>query len=77
MVWVCHRFQAYDLALHLFLIGLPDNSGNYKYLSALESAAQHCKRLDELIGNYEKLAPQDKRLYGRIKSLNKRIAGQK
>ncbi|MEN8132464.1 MAG: tetratricopeptide repeat protein [Pseudomonadota bacterium] len=76
MAWVCHRFQAYDLALHLFLIGLPDNTGNYKYLSALESAAQHCKRVDELIRSYEELAPQDKRLYGRIKSLNKRIAGR-
>jgi tetratricopeptide (TPR) repeat protein len=74
IAWVCHRLQAYDLALRLFLIGLPENTANYKYLSALESAARHCKRLDDVINDYERYASQDKRLYGRIKSLKKRRA---
>lgn len=72
VAWNCHRLQAYDLALQLFLSGLPVNTGNYKYLSALESAAVHCMRVDEVLDAYERLAPQDKRLYGRMKSLAKR-----
>ena len=75
VAWVCHRLQAYDLALRLFLSGLPVNTGNYKYLSALESAAMHCRRIDDVLAAYEKLAPQDKRLYGRMKSLAKRLKG--
>jgi tetratricopeptide (TPR) repeat protein len=72
VAWICHRLQAYDLALQLFLSGLPVSTGNYKYLSALESAAVHCMRVDDVLDAYERLAPQDKRLYGRMKSLAKR-----
>ena len=77
VAWICHRLQAYDLALRLFLIGLPENTANYKYLSALESAALHCRRLDDVIRDYEGYASQDKRLYGRIKSLKKRAESKK
>lgn len=75
LAWICHRLQAYDLSLQLFLNGLPINTGNYKYLSALESAAMHCKRVDDVLDAYERLATQDKRLYGRRKSLARRVKG--
>ena len=72
IAWVCHRLQAYDLALLLFLQGLPTHIHEYKYLTALESAATHCRRVDEVIEAYDALATQEKRLYGRIKTLKKR-----
>lgn len=71
--WVCHQHQAYDLALDLFLRAFPDQRGNYKYLSALEAAATHCHRITELVTLYEAHAPEEKRLYGRIKGLKRRL----
>ncbi len=72
LAWICHRLQAYDLAVSLFTKGLPSRLSDVKYLSALESAARHCNRVDELIEQYEVLAPDEKRLYGRVRSLKKR-----
>ena len=72
IAWVCHSLHAYDLALLLFLQGLPIHIHEYKYLTALESAARHCRRIDDVIEAYEALATQEKRLYGRIKKLEKR-----
>ena len=69
LAWVCHKLQAYDVALELFLKAFPDNLGNFKYLSALESAAAHCGRVEELVRVYETHAPEAKNLYGRIKRL--------
>lgn len=74
LAWICHRLQAYDLAMCLFLDGLPARVRDVKYLSALESAARHCNRVDELIPRYELCANEDKRFYGRIKSLRKRLS---
>lgn len=72
VAWECHRLQAYDLALRLFLRGLPAFHRDYKYLSALESAALHCQCAAEVMSAYETLAVDNKRLYGRIKALKKR-----
>ena len=73
LAWICHRLQAYDLAVSLFTKGLPFRLSDVKYLSALESAARHCNCVDELIEQYEVQAPDEKRLYGRIKSLKRRL----
>lgn len=73
LAWICHRLQAYDLAMCLFLDGLPTRIRDVKYLSALESAAHHCNRVEELIPRYEVCANEDKHFYGRIKRLRKRL----
>lgn len=73
LAWVCHRLQAYDLAFELFLKALPAHLGNFKFLNALEAAAERCARLDTLIAEYEARAPEERRLYGRIKGLQKRL----
>jgi tetratricopeptide (TPR) repeat protein len=72
MAWVCHRLHAYDIALRLFLLGLATHIHDYKYLSALESAAVQCRRVEQVVDAYETLAPQHRPLYGRIKALNRR-----
>lgn len=74
--WVCHRLRAYDLAFELFLEALPWQRGNFKFLTALEGAAERCDRLDALIEVYAAQAPEEKRLYGRIKRLEKRSSSQ-
>ncbi len=73
IAWNCHKLQAYDLALELFIHGLIERSYDVKYLSALESAARHCNRVAELIPHYESLAESEKRLYGRITKLRKEL----
>jgi tetratricopeptide (TPR) repeat protein len=72
IAWVCHRLHAYDVALRLFLAGLPVHQRDYKYLSALESAARHCRRTAEVASAYRELAAANRHLYGRIKSLERR-----
>lgn len=62
------------MALQLFIAALPERAHDYKYLSALESAALRCQRVEQLLTAYESLAPQNKRLYGRMKSLSRRQA---
>jgi tetratricopeptide (TPR) repeat protein len=72
VAWVCHKYQAYDLALSLFQAFLPANLSNYKYLRALESAAARCHRVPQVIEAYRALAGQAPHLHGRIKSLARR-----
>ncbi|MGI9301788.1 MAG: hypothetical protein ACR2RB_03640, partial [Gammaproteobacteria bacterium] len=72
LAWVCHHLRAFDLAVRLFLRGLPAHLSNVKYLSALEADAVRCARVDELIECYQAHAEQERRLYGRIKTLEKR-----
>jgi tetratricopeptide (TPR) repeat protein len=72
IAWICHRLQAYDLALRLFLSALPAQVQDYKLLSALESAARHCQRTAEVAAAYRTLAPQNRHLYGRIKILERK-----
>ena len=73
LAWICHQLQAYDVALQLFLVALPAHLRDYKYLSALEFAAGQCRRINEVIDTYECHAEDEKRLYGRIKSLQARL----
>ena len=70
--WVCHHNQAYDLAFELFQTLFQQDLENYKYLNALEKAAQRAGRLDSLRGLYEEVAPRDKRFYGRLRKLESR-----
>ena len=70
--WICYRLQAYDLALELFLVAFARNLGSVKYLAALESAAARTDNVAALIEVYHAHAPQEKKLYGRIKSLQRR-----
>ncbi len=67
--WVCHHQQAYDLAFELFLELFRHDRDNYKYLNALEKAAQRGGGLDALRALYEDIAPEDKRFYGRLRKL--------
>lgn len=59
--------------MELFLIAFAENRRNFKFLAALETAASRCNRLPELIALYEKQAPEEKTLYGRIKTLRRRV----
>ena len=77
LAWVCHHLQAYDVALQLFLAGLPAHLRDYKYLCALESAAGQCRRTNEVIDHYKRHAEEEKRLYGRIKSLQRRLEAER
>ena len=70
--WICYRLQAYDLALELFLVAFEHNSKSVKYLAALESAARRTDNVAALIEVYRAHAPQEKKLYGRIKALQRR-----
>jgi tetratricopeptide (TPR) repeat protein len=72
VAWVCHRLQAYDLALRLFLVALPVHAHDFKFLSALESAARRCQRTAEVATAYRGLAGEHRHLYGRIKTLERR-----
>jgi len=72
VAWDCYRAQALDLAFELFLQLFPGDRGNFKYMNALERAAQQCGRLDALIERYEQAAAVDRSLYGRLKKLRRR-----
>jgi tetratricopeptide (TPR) repeat protein len=70
--WICYRAQAYDIACTLFLDHLGTNKSNYKYLAALESAADKCHRLSEVLEAYRTFLPEARHFYGRWKSLSRR-----
>lgn len=72
VAWICHRLRAYDLALQMFLQALPSHLHDVKYLSALESSARHCNRVEDVVASYTRYSEEDKRFFGRIKGLNKR-----
>jgi tetratricopeptide (TPR) repeat protein len=72
VAWVCYRARAYDLACTIFLKFLSLNKSNFKYLNALESAADKCNRLAELMAAYEAFLPEARHFYGRWKSLSRR-----
>ena len=71
--WVCYHHQAYDLATDLFLRSFDRNHGSAAFLSALEAAADRCRRLEEVISLYEAHAPDEKRLYGRRNRLRGKL----
>ena len=72
MAWVAYKLLAYDVALDLFLAALPERLSDTKLLVALEAAAVRSGRTADVELSYERLAPQAKRLYGRLKSLRAR-----
>ena len=72
--WVCHRLNAFDLSFELLLKNFTLQSGNFKYLGALESSAEKSGQIERLIELYEQYAGEDKRFYGRIKRLTRRLA---
>jgi tetratricopeptide (TPR) repeat protein len=72
VAWICYQAQAYDLACTLFLAHLGVNKSNIKYLAALESAADKCKRLPEVVAAYRTLLPETRQFYGRLRSLTRR-----
>ncbi len=72
LAWICYQTQAFDLALDLFLRNLPVNVENFKYLSALETAAAKCNRTAQLFSPYRELASRNPHFWGRIKSLEKK-----
>ena len=69
VAWICYKARAYDLACTLFLAYLHDNKSNYKYLRALESAAEKFNRLPEVAAAYQAFLPEDRHFYGRWRSL--------
>jgi len=73
VAWVCHRLQAYDLALRLFLDGLPVYHDDFKYCSALEAAAVRCGRPGDVAKAYRARAAAHPHLHGRLKALLRRI----
>jgi len=72
VAWICYRTQAYDLACTLFLAHLGVNRANYKYLNALQSAADKCNRVPEVAAEYERLLPESPQFHGRLRSLTRR-----
>ncbi len=72
VAWECHRLQAYDLAFNLFVAGLPAHHRDFKYLSALESAARHCQRSAEVVAAYRSLVGSNPNLHGRIKVIERK-----
>lgn len=73
--WSAYRLQALDVAFDLFVRVFPDVPRDAKFLTALESAARRAHRLPDLLRLYESHAPQDRRLFGRIKTLQRRADG--
>jgi hypothetical protein len=71
--WVCHRLNAFDLSFELLLKNFTLQSGNFKYLGALESSAEKSGQIERLIELYEQCAGEDKRFYGHIKRLTRRL----
>jgi hypothetical protein len=72
VAWICYRAKAYDLACTLFLTHLSANLSYYKYLNALESAAEKCGRVSQVLDSYRSYAAEAPGLYGRSKSLERR-----
>jgi tetratricopeptide (TPR) repeat protein len=70
--WTCYRYQAFDLAMDLFVPAFAAQRGNVKFLSAIEFAAARSGRLPELIRLYETHAGDDRRLFGRLRNLKRR-----
>ncbi|MEW6367842.1 MAG: tetratricopeptide repeat protein [Acidobacteriota bacterium] len=73
LAWTCYSLQAYDMALQLFMKSFAENRTNFKFLAAIEAAADRCGRLQELIRLYRANAAEVRSLYGRIQRLDKRL----
>ena len=74
VAWAAHQAQAFDISFELFLRGLPGQTGNPKLLGAIQRAALLAGRGEALLKAYEELAEQAPNLYGRMKTLEKKLA---
>jgi tetratricopeptide (TPR) repeat protein len=72
VAWVCYKAQAYDIACTLFLAHLGSNKTNFKYLAAMEAAADRCKRLPDVVAAYQTYLPEARHFFGRWRSLEQR-----
>ena len=77
LAWICFRAQAYDCAFQLFTKSLGQNIKKHAFLTSMEAAAKKCNQVDTLIDIYETHANQEKKLYGRIKSLQSKGQGKR
>ena len=71
--WSCHRARTPDLAFELFCRVFGRNHRSPKFLAALESDARRAGRIPELLELYREFAPKYPPLYGRAKSLERRL----
>ncbi len=71
--WACYQLKTYELAFELMKRGFDSQYANFKYLAALETSAERSGRLDEIISLYEQFIETDKRFFGRIARLKKRL----
>ncbi len=69
--WVAYKALEYDVTFDLWLVALPFNLDNGKLLNCLGKAARICHREEALAEAYEEYAPQQPKLYGRIKKLRR------
>lgn len=71
--WVCYQFKAYDLAFELFIKDFAGQYDNFKYRTALELSAERSGKLENLVTVYESYVEEDKRFYGRLLKLRKKL----
>lgn len=74
--WQAYKALEYDLAYDLWLVGLPFNLDNLKLLNSLGKAARVCCREELLAEALEQYAPQQPKLYGRIKKLKREVSAE-
>ncbi|MBI5487124.1 MAG: tetratricopeptide repeat protein [Deltaproteobacteria bacterium] len=67
--WVAYKLQAWDIALDLFLVAVPDRPDQRKQLVALERVARLCARTEELARVCEALAAREPAFWGRAKRI--------
>lgn len=70
--WSCYQAGCYGLAFDLFMREFADHAGDFKFLNAFEAAARRTGRLDDVIELYAAHAPEEPRLYGRLRRLGRR-----
>ncbi len=71
--WACYHLNVYELAFVLMMRDFAKQYNNFKYRAALEVSAERSGRLDDIISLYERFSETDKRFFGRIARLKKRI----
>ncbi len=72
--WAVYRRQAWDLAFDLFVVALPTQRSNVKFLNAFELTARNAGQIPKLLDLYEIHASFNPRLFGRIRKVHKRLA---
>jgi len=73
IAWAAYKLKAYDLAVDWFLACLDRNRDDGKYFSALEKAAELSARAEEVIRAYRQRIPDDKRFFGRVARLERKV----